>query len=276
MNPKEVVVTARITRKKFFEDTLKYTAGAVVGVAGFGAFRACTDPSELQTGSWPWSYSKLDPETARKLGHDNFYKMGCCYGTFAGIILQLRDKIGEPFASLPLEMMSYGGGGVKGWGTLCGTLNAAAAAISLVRDGQASTPIINELMGWYTEALLPEEKSNQYAESGEFAVDKGIKTLAQNQSGSPLCHISVTKWCRESGFDIGSPEQKERCARVAGDVAAKAVRLLNAQEDGQFKAAYVMPASTAECLDCHGPEKEVACVEHKMLCVQCHGKPHEE
>ena len=269
-------MTEKITRKKFFEDTFKYTAGAVVGVAGFGAFSTCAEHSEPQIRSWPWTYAKLDPEAARKLGHDNFYKMGCCYGTFAGIILQLRDKVGEPFTSLPLEMMSYGGGGVKGWGTLCGTLNAAAAAISLVRDGNISTLIINELMGWYTEALLPGEKSNMYAESGEFAVDRGIKTLAQNQSGSPLCHVSVTKWCRASGFDIGSPEQKERCARVAGDVAAKAVMLLNTQEDGLFKAEYVMPASTAECLECHGPEKEVACADHKMLCVQCHGQPHEE
>lgn len=86
----------------------------------------------------------------------------------------------------------------------------------------------------------------------------------------------MTKWCRESGFDIGSPEQEERCARVAGDVAAKAVTLLNPDEDGLFKAEYVMPASTAECLECHGPEKEVACADHKMLCVQCHRQPHEE
>ena len=107
-------------------------------------------------------------------------------------------------------------------------------------------------------------------------MDKGIKTLLQNQSGSPLCHVSVTKWCRASGFDIGSPEQIERCARVAGDVAAKAVELLNAQEDGLFQGEYVMPESTAECLSCHGPEKEVACADHKMLCVQCHGKPHED
>jgi len=269
-------MTAKITRKKFFEDTWKYTAGAVAGVAGFGAFSACAEPFEPRSITWPWPYTKLDPETARTLGHDNYFKMGCCYGTFAGIILQLRDKIGEPFTSLPLEMMNYGGGGVKGWGTLCGTLNAAAAVISLVRDSKSSTPIINELMGWYTEALLPGDKSNMYAESGAFAVDKGIKTLTQNQSGSPLCHVSVTMWCRTAGFEIGSPEQIERCARVAGDVAAKAVGLLNAQEDGLFQAEYVMPASTAECLECHGPEKEVACADHKMLCVQCHGMPHED
>jgi hypothetical protein len=150
------------------------------------------------------------------------------------------------------------------------------SVLKLVRDLKSSTPVINELMGWYTEVLLPQETSNLYAEAGEFAVDKEIKTLPRNQSGSPLCHVSVTRWCRASGFDIGSPEQLERCARVAGDVAAKAVSLLNAQENGLFQAEYAMPASTAECLECHGPEKEVACADHKMMCVQCHGKPHEE
>jgi len=44
---------------------------------------------------------------------------------------------------------------------------------------------------------------------------------------------------------------------VASDTAAKAVMLLNAQQDGNLRADYVMPASTSEFLSCHGPEKEV-------------------
>ena len=172
--------------------------------------------------------------------------------------------------------MSYGGGGLKGWGTVCGTLNGAAAAISLVRDEVASTPVIDELMGWYAQALMPSDISNRYGEDGTFPVDKGIKSLTQSKSGSPLCHVSVTGWCSSAGYEIGSPEQNERCSRVSGDTAAKAVMLLNAQQDGNLRNEYVIPASTSKCLSCHGPEKEVANVDHKMACIQCHGKPHDD
>lgn len=63
---------------------------------------------------------------------------------------------------------------------------------------------------------------------------------------------------------------------MAGDTAAKAIMLLNAQQDGNLLTEYVMPASTSECLHCHGPEKEMANVDHKMSCVQCHDTPHDE
>ncbi|MFC2164690.1 C-GCAxxG-C-C family (seleno)protein [Acidobacteriota bacterium] len=266
----------RITRKQFFFDAFKYTSGAAAGITGLNFLAGQEATAEPKIPTWPWPYTKLDPEAARMLAHDSFYEMGCCYAGFAGIIGLLQKEVGEPFSGIPLEMMSYGGGGLKGWGTICGALNGAAAAISLVRVGKASTPVINELMGWYTEALLPSDQSNTYGAGGKFPVDKGIKALPQNKSGSPLCHVSVTGWCSSAGYEIGSPEQEERCSRVAGDTAAKAVLLLNAQQDGNLRTEYVMPASTSECLSCHGPEKEVANVDHKMTCTQCHGKPHED
>jgi hypothetical protein len=266
----------RITRKQFFSDAFKYTAGASVGIAGLDFFVGPKAAAGLNTAVWPWPYAKLDPEKARILAHDSFYKFGCCYAGFSGIIGLLQDEVGKPFTSIPLEMMSYGGAGVKGWGTLCGALNGTAAAISLVRDSKASTPVINELMGWYTQAPLPSDQSNKYGEEGIFSVDKKIKALPQNKCGSPLCHVSVTGWCNSAGFEIGSPEQKERCSRLSGDTAAKAVILLNAQQDGNLQPEYEMPASTSKCLGCHGPEKEVANVDHKMTCTQCHGKPHED
>jgi len=265
----------RITRKKFLFDAFKYTTGAATGIAGLNFLSGHKAIARAKTKVWPWPYTKLDPEEARILAHDSFYTFGCCYAGFTGIIGLLQKEVGEPFTAIPLEMMSYGGGGVKGWGTLCGALNGTAAAISLVRDWKASTPVINELMGWYTEALLPSDQSNKYGEDGKFPADKGIKTLPQNTSGSPLCHVSVTGWCSAAGYTIGSTEQEERCSRVAGDTAAKAVELLNAQQDGKLQTEYVMPASTSECLICHGPEKEVANVDHKMTCIQCHDKPHE-
>jgi len=266
----------RITRKRFLYDAFKYATGAAAGLTSLSFLSGCKGETESKTTVWPWPYLQLDPDQARILAHDSFYTFGCCYAGFSGIVGLLQKEVGEPFTTIPLEMMSYGGSGVKGWGTLCGALNGAAAAVSLVRDGKASTPVVNELMGWYTQAFLPSDQSNLSGSNGAYSVDKGLKALPQNKSGSPLCHVSVTGWCSSAGYDIGSPEQLERCARVSGDTAAKAVMLLNAQQDGNLQTEYVMPASVLECLSCHGPDKEVANVDHKMTCTQCHGNPHED
>lgn len=151
----------------------------------------------------------------------------------------------------------------------------AAAAVSLVRDAKASTPVIDELMGWYTQTLFPSDESNVHSERREFGLKNNIAAITRSKSGSPLCHVSVTNWCTAAGYAISSPEQRERCARVAGDTAAKAVILLNAREDGKLRLQYPQQKSTAACLSCHGPEKEVGNADTKMTCGQCHGDPHE-
>lgn len=262
----------RISRKTFLRNAGRFVAGAAVGAAGSIALSA--DKAEGKATPWPWPYTKLDPEQARKIAHDAFYERGCCFAGFSGIVRLLQEQVGEPYTLLPLEMMSYGGAGVKGWGTLCGALNGASAAVSLVSDGPSSTTVINELMGWYTQESLPSATSNQYAETRRFAVDKGIKSLAQSVSGSPLCHISTTTWCVKAGYGVESPERLERCARLSGDVAAHAVKLLNDCALDQLRAEFVLPESTAGCLTCHGANQSVDNVAAKLQCPDCHGDPH--
>lgn len=154
-------------------------------------------------------------------------------------------------------------------------MNGAAAAISLVCDSKASGKIINELMQWYTETKLPSDVVNEYAVAGKFNT-KGVDiALPQSVSGSPLCHVSVTNWCNESGYGIGSKEQNERCVRLSSDVVVKAVELINAFHKGELKTALVPPASVSECKTCHGHAGEVKNASGKMDCVQCHDDPHE-
>ena len=222
----------------------------------------------------PWPYTKLDPEQGRILGHDYYSKGGCGYAGFAGILVPLQEKKGDPFTRVPAEMFGFAGEGIKGWGTICGALNGASAAVSLVCDSKHSGQVINELIGWYTEALLPTDTSNLYAVSDRYTVKKDIAELPQNTSGSPLCHVSLTGWCEFSGFSVGSPEQVERCARLSGDVVAKTTALLNAQKDGTFKTEYQSPESISDCLGCHGRKQEVSNVSTKMSCVMCHNDPH--
>lgn len=265
----------KISRKRFIRNAAKVVTGAAAGVVGTSRLLEEKVMAHPDKPSWPWPYQKLDPEHARVVAHDSFYEGGCCYAGFSGLLKPLQEQVGEPFTAIPRQMMSYGGGGVKGWGTLCGTLNGVSAAISLVLDGKQSALVINELMSWYMEAELPTDQANRYAEERKYEVDKNIEDMTQSTSGSPLCHISVSKWATASGHRVDSAERRERCARLSGDVAGRAVEWLNELADGRFESQQAQLPSTTACLSCHGPKQERGDVLSKMGCAQCHGDPHE-
>jgi hypothetical protein len=170
-------------------------------------------------------------------------------------------------------MMVFGKGGGEGWGTLCGAVNGASAFISLVCQTSRSDVLVNELFGWYTQTNLPTDTSNQYGKDSAYGSNPYPHELAQNTSGSVLCHASVTEWCKTAQLTAGSTERKERCARLTGDVAAYAAKILNDDFASKFTALYVPPASIATCNSCHtiGSNNMVAA---KMECTQCHGDPH--
>lgn len=259
-----------ISRQEFLRDSAKLVVGASVGVAGLSLASAKeTSPN------WPWPYQTLDPDKVRIFAHDAYWQdgKGCSYGAFHGIIQALRETIGEPYISLPTELMIYGHGGAVGWGTLCGALNGAAGAICLVVNKTASDKLINELIGWYTQTEFPTDASNDFAVNHRYTDQRYDQPLAKSVCGSPLCHVSVTEWCNATKFKVGDVERKERCARLTGDVAAYAVELLNKEIAGQFTPIYVPPASIAGCMACHG-SAFISNVNAKMECMQCHGDPH--
>ncbi|MEJ2636239.1 MAG: C-GCAxxG-C-C family (seleno)protein [Calditrichia bacterium] len=261
----------KVTRKEFFKESAKYAAGLGLGAAGLSALaskKAFAEPT------WPWPYAELDVEEVRVLGHDSYYSGGCAYGAFNAIIEALRGAVGAPFTDLPTEIMNYGGGGGAGWGTLCGALNGAAAAISLVSAKADVNKLVSELFGWYTQSLFPSDLSNQYAGDGTFTVNNYTEPLAQNASDSPLCHVSVTEWCNHASLGVGSTERKERCARLTGDVAAYAAKILNDNLAGEFTPLYVPPETVATCMACHGSSGMKSNVAAKMDCEPCHGDPH--
>lgn len=263
----------QLSRKEFFKKTAKYSLGITAGVVGLQALSK-NEASGKTNSSWPYPYSQVDPEAVRILGHDSFFSgNGCSYGAFHAIVQALRDIIGTPWTEMPTEVMIYGHGGTVGWGTLCGALNGAAGAISLVCEKSVSDQLIHELIGWYTQTLFPSDESNQLAVNQSYTVNKYSESLPQNQSNSPLCHVSVTGWCNEAGFKVHDLERKERCGRLTGDVAAKAVQILNDHFSGQFVPGYVPPESIAACMLCHGTTVKDN-VAAKMECQSCHGDPH--
>ncbi len=266
-------MSQKMNRQEFFKKSAKYSLGVAAGVAGLQALSK-NEAQGKTTSSFPFTYSQLDPEAARILGHDAYFSgKGCSYGAFEAIIQPLRDTVGSPFTELPSEMMTYGHGGTVGWGTLCGAINGAAGAMSLFLERSDADPLINELVGWYTQALFPSDESNQLGVNQSYSVIKYSESLAQNQCNSPLCHVSVTNWCDASGIKVSDIKRKERCGRLTGDVAAKAVQILNDHFNDQFSPAYEPPESIAACMLCHGNMIKDN-VASKMECQSCHGDPH--
>lgn len=234
------------------------------------------DPSDQPT--WPYPYAKLDVEDVRKAGHAQFYEGDCCYGAFSAIIGALGEKLGEPFTSFPTDVMRYGKGGMYGYGTLCGAINGAAAAVQLVAEEETAAKVVTELMNWYSATALPTDTANGYAVNHEYLVAqlKTDEALLQNVAGNVLCHVSVSKWSSASGYGSGSEERKERCARLTGDVAAKAVELLNAVTDEAFAPTLTSPGEQAGCMACHKPGLDVSggnFTQGKMDCITCHVDP---
>lgn len=125
---------------------------------------------------------------------------------------------------------------------------------------------------------FPSDISNQYAVEHAFLVEeyKSDKKLPQSVSNSPLCHVSVTEWCRTAQMASGSKERAERCGRLAGDVAAKAVELLNANLASSFVPVFEFSQDTQGCTTCHSSGENYDMgqfTQGKMECMGCH-EPH--
>ncbi|HSH69878.1 MAG TPA: C-GCAxxG-C-C family protein [Deferrisomatales bacterium] len=230
------------------------------GVAGALAGRlpstaAATAP--VSAAPLPWPYPRLDPDVVAARAYWDYFDGHCMYGVFAGIVGDLAEKCGGPFRTFPLELMKYGAGGVAGWGTLCGTLNGAAAAIHLVSADPE--PVIDELFGWYSSETLP-----------DFIPEESPKPLPRSVARSPLCHVSVAEWCKVSGLDAYSVERNERCARLAAATARHTVESLNLQQAGALPLTHPVPEEVQLCRSCHERGGQVANARGRMDCRACH------
>jgi hypothetical protein len=252
-------------RRDFLKTAGTYGAASGFGLAG--GYRIGKPNGGSAQAQHPFGYPEtgLNVEKTRELGYAGFQGIvlpdgsrhgGCAFGTFNAIIGQLAEVVGAPYTNIPVQMMDWAGAGVVGFGTLCGTLNGASAAIGLICSGSDARAYVSDLLTWYSEASLP---TNLYAPTGE---------LPQSRADSNLCHVSLTHWCRESGFASGSPERAERCSRLSGDVAAKAVEMLNTSALG-----LQVPSEKTVCRACHymGPSYAAGQFTHgEMNCLTCH------
>ncbi len=274
------------------------------GLAFLAVGAALSSPIEVKAASQeevpklPWPYVELDPEHVRKLGHLGYYAFECSAGAFWAIMVSLKEKVGYPYTLLPipsveevqkavdegeeiLAMMQFGGGGAFSWASLCGALNGAGLAINMVTHNYKK--VGQRLFRWYETFPFPSDVSNELASNHQFLVKKykSDKVLPQSVSHSVLCHVSVSRWCVASGYASGSKERSERCGRLTGDVAAMAVKLLNADLKGNLDEVFkfTLTPTTAECRTCHYKGKNYEAGQFSrgfMVCESCHKdmRPH--
>ena len=253
------------TRRDFLKNAGICGAASGVGLAGSLGLGSPGGSSEQAQHPFGYPETGLNVKRTRELGYAGFQGItladgtrhgGCAFGTFNAIIGQLADEVGAPYTTIPVQMMDWAGAGVVGFGTLCGTLNGAAAAIGLICSGRDARAFVSDLLTWYSESELP---PNLYAPTGD---------LTQSRADSNLCHVSLTHWCRVSGYASGSPERAERCSRLSGDVAAKAVEMLNGSALG-----LQVPSEKTVCRACHymGLSYAAGQFTHgEMNCLTCH------
>ncbi len=224
---------AKISRRSALKALGGITAGAALSGLGLAAPIKILAQENSAGDQHPWPYENLDVEELRKLGHEGYYLGNCSSGAFYAILSALRDKVGEPYTNIPLtppnNMLHFGGGGI-GAGMCCGALLGAFAAINQVTDSTRAREIVAELMEWYKNEPLPTNISNRYGSNREFLVDEYLsdEVITQTVANSAMCEDSVVAWISETGIGYGDDRRKERCARLTGDVVAKAVELLNA------------------------------------------------
>ena len=219
----------------------------------------------------PWQYIPVDPREAAKLAYDIYPNGYCMYTTFRAVVesVAMAQKEVNPAASLrmldfPFDMMKVGAAGVAGEGSLCGAVAGSSQAIALyVPDTDVNNAMVQELFQYYETSALP----SYQPEKNEFP------NMASARSGSPLCHLSITAWCKASGEKISSPIRFDRCRRLSADMVIKTITLLNQHHQNPKDAFAPLMEPTKGCVDCHsigGPAKETIV---KMNCASCHDVP---
>ena len=250
-----------ISRRELLTGAGKLTAVggiALVAGGGLGLLAGCgnsgtgtTASNGGQGGILPYPYVKLTSADIKKMSetaHENWFTGFCAYATLSSIVSILREKVGAPYTTFPVEAITYAHGGTAGWGGTCGTLIGAGMAASLAAGPKVGEQIINEVMKWYSETALPIYKPDQ----------PKAQINTTSISNSPLCHLSVNKWMAKEGVGFLSAQQMERCGRLSADVAAKTVEYLNNNADSRFAVVTKSPAaangtpSQNNCTDCHG------------------------
>jgi hypothetical protein len=200
--------------------------------------------------------------------------------------------MGTDWDFVPYDMYMYGGGGIGGWATLCGIANGCPALCNLIGlHGALGSDILGHyaISEWPSTSKLPDlyYDDNGYGPThypSEWAVAKTPMSrddvLANVIPYSPLCHVSISKWCYAAGVNLGTmgtegfQHKNDRCGKIAAEMAGYTAELINHYAlNGVSADPYSMPAATADCSTCHTKTADVSLYPAqvgKMDCAECH------
>jgi|GEM_PF-900981 len=284
--------------------------GKIVGFAGMAAGAAVMSPAVFAADECPLdgaigvgsdgtdlganllAYIELDPFIVAKRAYASYGRGGCMYGVFDAIVKELAVQGHEDacnFAAIPTNITVYGGGGVKGWGSICGCVNAAAMIVNILKDVDQAA-VIGAMNRYYEKTPMPRGDDKFLTEIGAPTRKDNVGELltaakiGQSTAHSILCHTSVTNWSAASQFGGAHAAKAERCAQVTAEVAFKTVEFLNLSLLGKLTIdpeLEMYAKGNDGCSTCHTgtkrePETYIGSdVNSKMECQTCHA-PHDE
>lgn len=241
----------RISRRDIIGAAAALTVGAAV--ARFGGPVDQAEAGTRSANKWPWPYVKLDPAETAEVAYNEWYRVFCGAAVINSVFSKLAKKVGEPYRSFPSDGFIFLEGGMSGWGTICGSNAGANIVTNMIIGPRISGTEDGMLMGsemlqWYSDSALPTYTPKNPRFKGD---------MPKTTSNSPLCHISVGKWMKAADKPLGSPERRDRCARVTASVAYRVAELLNEWKDGKYHTKGTIPSKafgiTAQqnCGECH-------------------------
>ena len=204
-------------------------------------------------------------------------------GAASGLIEATKNVLsGEDWALIPHGIDSwfkYGGGGIGGWGSLCGVPNGCCAFLNLIDLHGA---LGSNVLGYYSETEFPTSAMcDAYQGVGPVPIPDG-DVLAKTVAYSPLCHVSISKWCDAAGVNLKDTDEQsrvyknDRCGKICADMAAFTAGLINdVLSNAEDPYAYSIPGDTADCIVCHHAASDAPSTpaQHgKMDCAGCHTK----
>lgn len=277
-----------MSRRKFLVSA--GTVAAATGLAGVGLAKiaAPADAVAMQALAWPYPTAAADqpnPEALARKAFEVYMGMdgagrGCAEATWWPFVNFLSGVTGgdTTWNTLPKDIFRFGAGGVAGWGTVCGTLNAAAAIINMVvANGTHRTTLTNGIFQYYAETALPTNgawksyKNTLGLATAWAPTPLPLENVPSSTANSPLCHSSLVQWTMTTGAANGGPLQKDRCGKACFDIARKLTEMLNAYfvaltaTPTYSPAAVPLDPAVAACGQCHATYTGA-----KMACGSCH------
>lgn len=249
-------------------------AGAVMGLAVAPSVLSRPEVAEAAASKdFPWSYTVLDADKVARRAYETYYSSGCMEATWWPIVEALAASsipdAATTWGTVTKNMMKYGGGGVGGWGTLCGTLNGSCAVMGAIG---APSKMIDEQMQHYANTPIPSRGVENSIAAGWVPAGTNVPAaplvnVMTSTAHSQLCHASLSQWTMKTGVADGTIQQKDRCGKACYDMVFKAVTMLNA-----WKASGVIPAGILDhtIADCQTACHTTPIAKGKMACDSCH------